>query len=92
MAPATCRASTWTGPATTMVSLTSAARSRPSTNPASTVFNQALGINNSDETVGYYAPTVTGSPGDVSYSQKGGVFTPVTGLPANFNNQAVGIN
>jgi hypothetical protein len=29
-------------------------------NPASTVFNQALGINNSDETVGYYAPTVTG--------------------------------
>lgn len=61
-------------------------------NPASTVFNQALGINNSDETVGYYAPTVTGSPGDVSYSQKGGVFTTITGLPANFNNQAVGIN
>jgi PEP-CTERM motif len=61
-------------------------------NPASTVFNQALGINNSDETVGYYAPTISGSPGDVSYSQKGGVFTAITGLPTNFNNQAVGIN
>ena len=61
-------------------------------NPASPVFNQALGINNSDETVGYYAPTITGSPGDVSYSQKGGVFTAIGGLPTNFNNQAVGIN
>ena len=30
-------------------------------NPLSTVFNQALGINNSDETVGYYAPTPAGS-------------------------------
>ncbi len=61
-------------------------------NPASAVFNQALGINNSDETVGYYAPTQTGSPGDVSYSQKGGVFSTIAGLPSNFNNQAVGIN
>jgi len=61
-------------------------------NPASAVFNQALDINNSDETVGYYAPTVGGTPGDVSYSQKGGVFTPVSGLPTNFNNQAVGLN
>jgi len=61
-------------------------------NPASKVFNQALGINNSDETVGYYAPTISGSPGDVSYSQKGGAFTAITGLPTNFNNQAVGIN
>ena len=61
-------------------------------NPLSTVFNQALGINNSDETVGYYAPTITGSPGDVSYSQSGGVFTAIAGLPTNFNNQAVGIN
>ncbi len=61
-------------------------------NPASAVFNQALGINNSDETVGYYAPTQAGSPGDVSYSQSGGVFTSITGLPSNFNNQAVGIN
>lgn len=61
-------------------------------NPASTVFNQALGINNSDETVGYYTLIPGGAPGDVSYSQKGGVFTSVTGLPTNFNNQAVGIN
>ncbi len=61
-------------------------------NPASTVFNQALGINNSKETVGYYAPTITGSPGDVSYSQSGAVFTIISGLPTNFNNQAVGIN
>ena len=58
----------------------------------STVFNQALGINNSDETVGYYTLIPGGAPGDVSYSQKSGVFTPVTGLPTNFNNQAVGIN
>ncbi len=61
-------------------------------NPASTVFNQALGINNSDETVGYYTTNPTGAPGDVSYSQAGGVFTAITGLPTNFNNQAVGIN
>jgi hypothetical protein len=61
-------------------------------NPASTVFNQALGINNSDETVGYYTLNLIGAPGDVSYSQSGGVFTPITGLPTNFNNQAVGIN
>ena len=61
-------------------------------NPVSTVFNQALGINNSDETVGYYTLIPGGAPGDVSYSQKSGVFTPVTGLPTNFNNQAVGIN
>ncbi len=61
-------------------------------NPASTVFNQALGINNSHETVGYYAPTIAGSPDDVSYSQSGGVFTAIAGLPTNFNNQAVGIN
>jgi PEP-CTERM motif len=62
-------------------------------NPASTVFNQALGINNSDETVGYYAPTVTGSPGDVAYSQKGGVFTNINALlPSNFNSQATGLN
>jgi hypothetical protein len=62
-------------------------------NPASTVFNQALGINNSDETVGYYAPTQTGSPGDIAYSQQGGAFTDINALlPANFNSQAVGIN
>ena len=61
-------------------------------NPASTVFNQALGINNSHETVGYYTLMPSGAPGDVSYSQSGGVFTTITGLPTNFNNQAVGIN
>ena len=62
-------------------------------NPASTVFNQALGINNSDETVGYYAPTPAGTPGDIAYSQTGGVFTNINALlPANFNSQAVGIN
>lgn len=62
-------------------------------NPLSTVFNQALGINNSDETVGYYAPTQAGSPGDVAYSQTGGSFTDINALlPTNFNSQAVGIN
>ena len=62
-------------------------------NPLSTVFNQALGINNSDETVGYYAPTAAGTPGDIAYSQKGGVFTDINHLlPTNFNSQAVGLN
>lgn len=62
-------------------------------NLASAVFNQALGINNSDETVGYYAPTQAGTPGDVAYSQKGGVFSDINSmLPTNFNSQAVGIN
>ena len=62
-------------------------------NPASTVFNQALGINNSNETVGYYTLQPSGTPGDIAYSQTGGVFTDInTLLPANFNSQAVGIN
>jgi PEP-CTERM motif len=66
-------------------------------NSLSTVFNQALGINNSDETVGYYAPTQTGTPGDVAYSQKSGSFTDINALinaqlAPNFNSQAVGIN
>jgi PEP-CTERM motif len=62
-------------------------------NPLSTVFNQALGINNSNETVGYFAPTATGTPGDVAYSQTGGSFTDINHLlPTNFNSQAVGIN
>ena len=61
--------------------------------PASTVFNQALGINNSNETVGYYTLNSAGAPGDIAYSQKGGVFTDINALlPANFNSQAVGIN
>ncbi len=62
-------------------------------NPLSTVFNQALGINNSDETVGYYAPTQAGFPGDIAYSQQGGVFSDLNHLlPTNVNSQAVGIN
>ena len=62
-------------------------------NPLSAVFNQALGINNSDETVGYYAPTQAGQPGDIAYSQTGGTFTDINHLlPTNFNSQAVGIN
>ena len=62
-------------------------------NPLSTVFNQALGINNSNETVGYFAPTATGTPGDIAYSQTGGSFTDINHLlPTNFNSQAVGIN
>jgi hypothetical protein len=62
-------------------------------NPASPVFNQGLGINNSDETVGYYAPTQLGTTGQIAYSQSGGVFSNVNSLlPANFNSQAVGVN
>ena len=62
-------------------------------NPASTVFNQALGINNSDKTVGYYTLNPAGAPGDIAYSQQSGAFTDINALlPANFNSQAVGIN
>ncbi len=62
-------------------------------NPASTVFNQALGINNANNTVGYYAPTVAGSTNQIAYSQSGGVFTDINArLPSNVNSQAVGIN
>jgi hypothetical protein len=61
--------------------------------PASTVFNQGLGINSSDRTVGYYAPTQAGTTGQIAYSQFGGSFTNINALlPANFNSQAVGIN
>jgi hypothetical protein len=60
---------------------------------ASAVFNQALGINNSNETVGYYTLNPAGAPGDIAYSQKGDGFTNINALlPANFNSQAVGIN
>jgi hypothetical protein len=62
-------------------------------NPLSTVFNQALGINNSDETVGYYAPTQVGTTNQIAYSQQGGVFIDINHLlPTNVNSQAVGIN
>ena len=61
--------------------------------PASTVFNQGLGINNADTTVGYYAPTQAGTTGQIAYSQSGGVFSNVNSLlPSNFNSQAVGID
>jgi hypothetical protein len=57
-----------------------------------TVFNQALGINNGLETVGYSSATdLTGATGEVAYSQFGGVFKNLT-LPSNVNSQAVGIN
>ncbi len=62
-------------------------------NPLSTVFNQALGINSSRETVGYYAPTQLGTTNQIAYSQKGGAFTDINALlPSNVNSQAVGIN
>lgn len=62
-------------------------------NPASPVFNQALGINNADTTVGYYAPTQAGNFGQIAYSQSHGTFTNINALlPANVNSQAVGIN
>ena len=61
--------------------------------PASAVFNQGLGINNSDATVGYYAPTQAGTTGQIAYSQAGGVFTNINALlPSNANSQAVGID
>lgn len=59
-----------------------------------TVFNQALGINNSNATVGYFATDkAAGQVGQSAYSQSGGVFTSINALlPANQNSQAVGIN
>ena len=62
-------------------------------NPASPVFNQALGINNAGTTVGYYAPTQAGNFGQIAYSQSHGTFTNINALlPTNVNSQAVGIN
>jgi MYXO-CTERM domain-containing protein len=62
-------------------------------NPASAIFNQGLGINDSNTTVGYYAPTQAGQTGQIAYSQAGGTFTDVNALlPSNVNSQAVGIN
>jgi hypothetical protein len=59
-----------------------------------TVFNQALGINITNTTVGYSSATdATGATGQAAYSQSGGAFTYINGLlPANQNSQAVGIN
>jgi hypothetical protein len=62
-------------------------------NPAGPMFNQALGINNARTTVGYFAPTQAGTPGQIAYSQSGGTFTDINHLlPSNVNSQAVGIN
>ena len=59
-----------------------------------TVFNQGLGINNSDTTVGYSSATdPMGMVGQTAYSQSGGVFSNINALlPSNQNSQAVGIN
>jgi len=59
-----------------------------------TVFNQGLGINDSNETVGYSsAIDPAGMVGQKAYSQSGGVFTDINHLlPSNQNSQAVGIN
>ena len=59
-----------------------------------TVFNQGLGINASNTTVGYSsAIDPAGMNGQVAYSQAGGVFTNINSLlPVNQNSQAVGIN
>ncbi|MGD0960051.1 MAG: hypothetical protein ABSB19_09610 [Methylomonas sp.] len=59
-----------------------------------TVFNQQLGINDSNTTVGYSSATdPAGQVGQTAYSQAGGVFTNINALlPSNQNSQAVGIN
>ena len=59
-----------------------------------TVFNQSLGINDSNVTVGYSSATdPAGATGQTAYSQSGGVFTNINALlPSNVNSQAVGIN
>jgi hypothetical protein len=59
-----------------------------------TVFNQALGINDGNTTVGYSsAADPAGMTGQTAYSQSGGVFKNINPLlPANDNSQAVGIN
>ena len=62
---------------------------------ASTVFNQALGINDANTTVGYSSATdPAGQVGQKAYSQSGGFFTDINILlpPTNQNSQAVGIN
>jgi hypothetical protein len=59
-----------------------------------TVFNQGLGINSANTTVGYFAlDKAAGQMGQSAYSQSSGVFTSINALlPANQNSQAVGIN
>ena len=61
--------------------------------PASAVFNQALGVNNAGTAVGYFAPTQLGTTGQSAWSHTGSSFTNINSLlPSNFNSQAVGIN
>jgi hypothetical protein len=60
-----------------------------------TAFNQALGINSANTTVGYSTATdPAGQIGQKAYSQSGGAFTDINILlpPTNQNSQAVGIN
>jgi hypothetical protein len=59
-----------------------------------TVFNQGLGINDSNVTVGYSSATdPAGQVGQKAYSQSGGLFANINALlPSNQNSQAVGIN
>jgi hypothetical protein len=62
-------------------------------NPKSMVFNQALGINDANVTVGYFAPTQAGTTSQIAYSQSHLAFTNIDALlPTNANSQAVGIN
>ena len=56
-----------------------------------TAFNQALGINDGLETVGYSSTDPTGATSQVAYSQQGGLFTNLV-LPSNVDSQAVGVN
>ena len=62
--------------------------------PTHPVFNQALGINDGNVTVGYSASDqAAGVMNQMAYSQSGGVFTNINALlPTNNNSQAVGIN
>ncbi|MBV9226892.1 MAG: PEP-CTERM sorting domain-containing protein [Acidobacteriaceae bacterium] len=62
--------------------------------PNHPVFNQALGINDANTTVGYFAlDKAQGVMGQSAYSQSNGVFTSINALlPSNNNSQAVGIN
>jgi hypothetical protein len=58
-----------------------------------TTFNQALGINNGNATVGYSSTDFTGQTLQQANSQSNGVFSDIDALlPTNSNSQAVGIN
>ncbi|MGA9867133.1 MAG: PEP-CTERM sorting domain-containing protein [Acetobacteraceae bacterium] len=64
-------------------------------NRPGTVFNQLLGINDSNTLVGYSSATdATGATGQDAYSRSaGGTYTDINGiLPDNVNSQATGIN